>query len=391
MRHPISTGKHRRKSTPRFSARQVLLRLPLPKKRASIFRVLFYIRLKVEFHRRSFLLVVILPIALLLVPGLITLPDFPKHSPPAGVEVRPCKIAAATATSRKETSRNKQKNVQDAPEAATNACLEVHSTSLDIQEYLQAYAREQKWKIADERVSEDTWTFVRNLESKDLLSATKSNPSNSRITWTSGKALVKLWTEELEGGFTRVSISAGFVGYGQNADQFAPQRQSWPLDSNGTLESQLISALETHFRSLHQNLNCGLAHSAPSAAVRPAGDRRNPVFPLSRMDTSGGTQRKKYFSCVNLEQPGRRVVASNSLNGGIGALHRTRCEGCLSSRSPFLSGSGFFLHYFCLSVSRRCSRDGADFAGAPVESAPISNRHDAMRELPPVRSEHSHV
>ena len=195
----------------------------------------------------------ILTIAMLLVPRLVTLPDFPKHSPPAGVDVRPCKIATATAKSRKETSRNKQKNIQDTPEAAANACLEVHTTSLDIQEYLQAYAREQKWNIADERVSEDTWTFVRNLESRDLLSATKSDPSNSRVTWTSGKALVKVQTEELEGGFTRVYISAGFVGYGQNADQFAPPRQSWPLDSNGALESQLISALETHFRSLRSD------------------------------------------------------------------------------------------------------------------------------------------
>jgi hypothetical protein len=129
----------------------------------------------------------------------------------------------------------------------------VHATSLDIQEYLQAYAREEKWNISDERVAEDTWTFVRILERKDLLSATKSDSSNSHVAWTSGKALVKVRTEELEGGFTRVSVSAGFVGYGQNADQFATQRYSWPLDSNGTLEAQFISALETHFRSLHEN------------------------------------------------------------------------------------------------------------------------------------------
>jgi hypothetical protein len=197
--------------------------------------------------------VLILTITLLLVPRLAALPGSSKHSLPTGVEVRPCKTATATAKSRKETSRNKQKNVQDTPEGGTNACLEAHSTPLDIQEYLQAYAREEKWNVADERVAEDTWTFARILERKDLLSATKSNSSNSQVAWTSGKALVKVRTEELEGGFTRVSISAGFVGYGQNADRFAPQRQSWPLDSNGALEAQLISALETHFRSLHQD------------------------------------------------------------------------------------------------------------------------------------------
>jgi hypothetical protein len=190
---------------------------------------------------------------LLLVPRLAPLPDPLKHSPPTGADVRPCNIATAPAKSRKETSRNKQKDAQDTPGPGTNACLEVRSASLDIQEYLQAYAREQKWNIADERVADDTWTFARIVESKELLSATKSNSSNSHVAWTSGKALVKVWTEELEGGFTRVSISAGFVGYGQNADHFAPQRQSWPLDSNGTLEAQLISALETHFRSLHED------------------------------------------------------------------------------------------------------------------------------------------
>jgi hypothetical protein len=197
--------------------------------------------------------VLILTMTLLLVPRLTALPDSPKHRPPTGTDVRPCNITTAAAKSRKETSRNKQKNVQDTPGPGTNACLEVRSTSLDIQEYLQAYAREQKWNIADERVADDTWTSVRILEKKDLLSTTKSNSSNFRVAWTSGKALVKVRAEELEGGFTRVSISAGFVGYGQNADQFATQRQSWPLDSNGTLESQLTSALETHFRSLRQD------------------------------------------------------------------------------------------------------------------------------------------
>jgi hypothetical protein len=197
--------------------------------------------------------VLILTITLLLVPRLAALPDPLNHNPPTGADVRPCNIATVTTKSRKETSRNKQKNVQDTPGPGTNACLEVRSASLDIQEYLQAYAREQKWNIADERVAEDTWTFARILESKELLSATKSNSGNSRMAWTSGKALVKVWTEELEGGFTRVSISASFVGYGQNADQFATQRQSWPLDSNGSLEAQLISALETHFRTLRQD------------------------------------------------------------------------------------------------------------------------------------------
>ena len=40
-------------------------------------------------------------------------------------------------------------------------------------------------------------------------------------------------------------------GHGENADHFAPPQDTWELNSNGTLESAIISALETHFQSLH--------------------------------------------------------------------------------------------------------------------------------------------
>src|SRR5260370_27965680 len=60
---PASPHKHRRKSTPRFSARQGLWRLPLLRTNEYC-RVLFYIRLHVEFHWRSFLSVLILTITL---------------------------------------------------------------------------------------------------------------------------------------------------------------------------------------------------------------------------------------------------------------------------------------------------------------------------------------
>jgi hypothetical protein len=50
-------------------------------------------------------------------------------------------------------------------------------------------------------------------------------------------------------GFARTVIRVSFRGYGQNADQFAQQREYWGLQSNNNLEASIRSALETHFKS----------------------------------------------------------------------------------------------------------------------------------------------
>ena len=116
---------------------------------------------------------------------------------------------------------------------------------------LQTYVRDLNWKIVDEHIAEDSWTFLRNLERYELLSYTKSDADTVRVTWTSGKAFVQARTAQLQDGFTRVQISARFQGYGQSSDRFVPAKESWHLDSNGTLESQLLFALQTHVKSLH--------------------------------------------------------------------------------------------------------------------------------------------
>jgi hypothetical protein len=73
------------------------------------------------------------------------------------------------------------------------------------------------------------------------------------VNWTDGKAIVQVRTRELDGGFSRVEISARFQGSGQNVDRFAPPRDSWDLESNGALEKNLIAALEAHVKSLHSS------------------------------------------------------------------------------------------------------------------------------------------
>ena len=192
-------------------------------------------------------------IALLLAVQIVEAQAAVQDNSSGKVMTRPCSMVPAAAASKpsKRTSRNKRKNSGETVSIPPTRCLEVLSAGLDIQEYLQTYIRDQKWQLDDEHVAEDAWTFYRNLGKDELLSATKSDANNLRVTWTSGKAFFQVRTAELAGGFTRVSISASFQGYGENLDHFAPPRESWPLNSNGTLEAQLLYALDTHLKSLH--------------------------------------------------------------------------------------------------------------------------------------------
>jgi hypothetical protein len=163
---------------------------------------------------------------------------------PPNTATRPCKIVPDTSKPSKEAKKNRRKRLGD-----VDGCLEVRSTTLEVQEYLQAYGREQKWNLGDEHVAEDAWTFTRKLEREELLRYAQNDANTARVNWTSGVAFVQVKTAELEEGFVRVQIAARFQGYGQSLDRFAPQKEFWPLSSNGSLERQLISALEVHFKN----------------------------------------------------------------------------------------------------------------------------------------------
>jgi hypothetical protein len=163
---------------------------------------------------------------------------------PSNIVTRPCKIIHDTSKPSKEAKKNGKKRLGD-----VDGCLEMRSTTLEVQEYLQAYGREQKWNLSDEHVAEDAWTFSRKLERDELLRYTQNDASTGRVSWTSGMAFVQINTTELDEGFVRVQIAARFQGYGQSLDRFAPQKEFWPLISNGSLEKQLISIVEMHFKN----------------------------------------------------------------------------------------------------------------------------------------------
>jgi|SRR5271166_3214656 len=162
---------------------------------------------------------------------------------------RPCSGVPTSAKPSKGASKNKRHKPGDEEADAAGACLEVHSSAVEVQEYLQAQGREEKWTLTEERVAENAWTFSRRLEKDELLRYTKHDASTDGVDWTSGEAFIQVKTQELEEGFVRVQVAARFKGYGQSSDRFAPPKDSWVLNSNTALENQIIAMLEKHFKN----------------------------------------------------------------------------------------------------------------------------------------------
>jgi hypothetical protein len=120
---------------------------------------------------------------------------------------------------------------------------------LEIQEYLQSHARSQNWKIFEEHLAEDSWTFSLVLSKEELLASTRADSRPNRVEWRSGTALVQISSVQLADNFTRSVVHASFRGYGDNADQFAAQKEYWELASSGSFEAAVASALKAHFTS----------------------------------------------------------------------------------------------------------------------------------------------
>lgn len=197
---------------------------------------------------------VFLPAFLLLSLGLSLEQRARGQAPEAGfansaVTARPCAVRTAGPKPHRK-SKTKAINVAN-PAGFALACLEAKDSPLNIQEFFQAYVRVQAWRFAEEKVVTDGWIFARALDKDELLQFAKEGPFAGRVTWSEGKAVIRVSTRELDDGYTHVEISVRLQGFGQNMDRFAPARDSWDLDSTGILEKTLIAALEDHCRSLH--------------------------------------------------------------------------------------------------------------------------------------------
>jgi len=153
---------------------------------------------------------------------------------------RECKAGYDDSTRKKKASAPKKKGAAaDFP--IFESCVEIHDTSIAIQEYLQAVVRDSRWNIGDEQASEELWSFTLYLKAEEVAAFTKP-PADPKMSWSGGKGVVNVRTNELPDGFTRVIVRAKFDGFGEPEDKFAPQRISWPLPSSGVLETKLTTA-----------------------------------------------------------------------------------------------------------------------------------------------------
>jgi len=148
-----------------------------------------------------------------------------------------------------EAKKKRPKHAKEEPQKKAGACIELAFAALEIQEFVQSYARSQQWKISKERVTEDSWTISRKLSKEELLDTTKKNTNTAMVTLTGGVVLLHISTVQVADGFARAIIRASFRGYGQNGDQFAQQREYWELESNNSLEASIASALQAHFKA----------------------------------------------------------------------------------------------------------------------------------------------
>jgi len=153
------------------------------------------------------------------------------------------------------TSTAKKKNARKvrnppAPEPPPT-CLEIKGQAIEVQEFLQNRAREAGWRIGENRASEDSWSYVRYLDSEELSRFADTKVLIEPVDFTNGKAAVVVRTIELPDGYVRVQISTRFEGEGRSTDKYSAQPGNiWPLTSKGVLEQELIKALQSGYKPM---------------------------------------------------------------------------------------------------------------------------------------------
>jgi hypothetical protein len=130
-------------------------------------------------------------------------------------------------------------------------CIEAKGHAIEIQEFLQNMAREQAWRIGENRASEDTWSYVRYLNAEELERFADTKVLIEPVEFANGKAAVIVRTTDLADRYVRVQISAHFQGEGRSTDKISPQPATlWPLNSKGALEQDLVKALQSGYKPL---------------------------------------------------------------------------------------------------------------------------------------------
>lgn len=181
--------------------------------------------------------------------SLLVASTFLYQAPSTDISTLPCKATSKERSGKRTVPAGKKKHNKEENSPPLSNCLEVRLSALDIQEYFQKFVREEQWSTRDQQSGEEMWTFTISLEKESLAKYTKPFV-DPRIHLRGGKGLVQIQTTEKSEGYTEVFIKAMFDGFGESVDTFATRRDTWPLESNGNLESELIHAIELHARSL---------------------------------------------------------------------------------------------------------------------------------------------
>jgi hypothetical protein len=172
----------------------------------------------------------------------------PQENPPGKPVIRSCPDSwnDAVPHGKKGASSGKKKV---AP-IKSGACIELAFSSLEIQEYLQSYARQQAWIIATDQLNDDSWTFSLEIDKEELLRDTLAESNPKGVEWTGGSVRVHMNALQLPDGLTRATLRASFRGFGRNTDQFAIHKDYWELESSNAFENSVIAALRDHFSQL---------------------------------------------------------------------------------------------------------------------------------------------
>jgi hypothetical protein len=167
----------------------------------------------------------------------------------ATTATRPCSANPILTSAEKKKESHKPKN--PLPPEPAPVCVEVKGEGIEIQEFLQKTAREQAWRIGENRLSDDTWSYVRYLDPGELEKYADTKVLIEPIQFTGGKAAVTLRTTDIGEGYVRVHIMAQLQGEGKTSDKVLGQPGStWTLNSKGVLEQELVTALQTRYKPL---------------------------------------------------------------------------------------------------------------------------------------------
>ena len=147
--------------------------------------------------------------------------------------------------------KNAPRSKHPLPSELLPACIEMKGEALEIQETLQAAVRDLKWRVSENRASEDSWTFVRSLNVEELERYADTKVLVEPVEFEYGKAALMVRTADIGQGFVRVQISAQIQGEGKSADTVVKQPvTSWPLRSRGTLEKELLASLQFRYKHI---------------------------------------------------------------------------------------------------------------------------------------------